>query len=706
MVNQFIKKNYKTVFIIICCLCAAVLLLFDIDQRYPGLVILGLGMYLTSFFVLLKKRKTVSTDLLMQIVPFVLVPFLLWNEYTLYVRNRMENLWACVAGLIVFHLCFWGILILLFYRVRKEQLYKKAGTWLVNNIEIVFLMVLFAVLSIETVTAWMTNDGAIYTIGILNARNDWNFLNFDALNLGAHQGYMYGVLTLIADLWAPGQVVAVKVFNIILAILTSLAFHGIIKIICPDINRLLKAIFVALFAFSPWLFGMVGDINLEFPQLCFLTWVVYFHLKEKKVMRCFAGLCLCFTKETGFLLYGMYALGMFVGKMIEKREIPAIKRFITVAFRDMKGELLNGVLWCYTYVGFSSAMWGSTVEAAEQSVQNPKDIEGVLAVLNSFDIWPSYMFYKVKEILLINMGWLIWLVIVVLGLISMKKVWSAVKQSRLECTLAFVFSGCAFWAIQLFYITWTNYRYLSPMGFYQTILLCMVIYIAFTPKLFKQLLSLCLAVMVFATNYYTIGPTFGRFIERDFGNGKMVVPNLFALEYVTPISDSTVVITRTLTPEFDSKTGTRDCMEYNRQYSYFGTAFENFLAEINYTENDLIIIPNVLDDIEFMSHSIFYRDSGVVDQNLYWNPEKEHLNINTYISESMADNVSNEHLNIAYVDEGKSIKQSYYKKYDRIFYMRAELGQEFDHEAYTKDSFGEIYKIDKNVYSYPIYQLK
>lgn len=703
MVIRLFKSNYKSCVLIICSFIALALLTFDKEIRYAGLVILGLVLYIVGLIYISTIIKRKSLDFVLQISPFVIVPWLLWNEYTFYTREHISNLWACLTGLAVFNLCFLSLFAICIKKSLTEYSWRKTSKWIYNNWEILLLVVLIILLSLDTINAWMTNDGVIYTIGIMNARNKWNYLNFDALNLGAHRGYSYGIMALIADLWFPGQVIGVKILNIILATITIFAFHGIIKLVFPKINRYLKVLFVSFFAFSPMLFGMLGDINLEYPQLCFLTWLVYSHLAEKKILRCFSGVCLCFAKETGFVLYVAYSIGMFFGYLLRKKDMSLFRRIKYVVLQEMPVELFNGILWIYTFVGFNSTIWGVS---SKESLQGLITTQETLSTLNSFDLWPSYIFYKVKEVLLINLGWIFWMVIVGLSLIFVRRFFQSLKESKLDFILAFLFSGIAFICIQFFYVTWTNYRYLSPITFYQVFILCFVIYSTLTYKLSRELLSLCLSAIILVTNFYTLGPIFDRFIERDFGNGKMIIPNLFALEYVELDTLGNYVITRTLTPEFDRKTGTRDCMEYNRQYSYFGMAFEEFLEEIDYTEDDLIVIPNVLENEEFMSHSLFYRDTDIMNNNIFWNDKAKHLNMNTYISEDKSDNRTNEKLNIVYVNAGEHISHKLNKKYSRIFYIEADLGQEFNHRFYTDKSLEKIGQIEKNVYSYPVYQLK
>ena len=620
--------------------------------------------------------------------------------------NKRENIEHIAIGysIGVFQ-CLFMLIISILLLIKMGNIISKLSinsffTSIKQHIGIICICCLFLFGCISQINSWMTNDSSIYYIGIYNARENWNFINMDALNLGAHGGYAYCLFALLGDLIGSATYGIVFV-NIILAIYTILSLYNIFNILYNDANRIAINLLCLLFAVSPFVYGMIGDINLEFPQMCFLVWLISANLSKDKWLKIFCSFLLCFTKETAIMILGMYCFGEFIYHFINKKEENIFRRIVSIINDDMYFEFVCGLLGVYVifFMNFKdNGMLNETINGIEETVNHS---------LNSFGLWSDYILYKLNEIFVFNWHWVVTLsalIILILNLKQLKKIFSFIIKK--DC-IGILFANIAFLFSQLFYITWTNYRYLIMFVVFETIFLSMTLLVVCRNQVFQILIPLSLSVLMFISNYYVCDPVSEKiFLSRNVGNGNMMILSYFTLDCLKEHDNQSIEIYRTANQEDAKLMGTRDCLLYNRQHFYLGEIWQNILQDIDLADDTLLIIPNILYNKENTARSVLDRDYYALN-TLYWNDEKNNCNINFYRDEYF--NYEERGYKKINIDICNQINSSAlkYSKYKKIYCIYFNINKDYDLELFFNKKEKKLLNNYKaNVYSVDLYEVE
>ena len=558
--------------------------------------------------------------------------------------------------------------------------------------QLILLCFAFFLGSLETWNAWTINDASIYHEGIRAANEEWKFYNIGALNLGGHGGYAYCIFLMIGDFITPHATQGIVLVNIFMAVLTIVLFYKIMEHLFPAATKKEYTLTTVVFAFSPLLFGMVCDMNLEFPQLCFFTWLVYAFLYDKTVFRAIFGAFFAFTKETAVLVYFFFCLGRLVKQFTRKDSwIEKIKN-ILIGF---KLEIFIGILWLFLYFLNLNEVW------ATQWTGDTVSSTGV-ATINAFGVWWDYVIEKLVQMFVFNYNWILWLILMIILLFGVNKI-KNIHLGKLSAPLGF--SVLAFFGFQYFYITWTNYRYISLWCFFQAVAVAIVFLGMENRRKWKTAFLIIIDVFIVLSNFTSYDWICNsRYLQRNFGNGNMNVINLFSLDCLDNMQ-----ITRKLDKDLDKYTDTRDCIAYNRQYLYGPALIREIFQEIEYDADKLIIIPNLYHDFNKTFNNIFYRDAYVYELGmLYWNKNGKFFNANTYRDgkENFENNPAYEKVNVILLDNLKQL-DGLQNSYDEIYVIFPKYSSDFDFNKFKKDikmDYIDFYQ--KNVFKMELYKLR
>lgn len=624
MLKTFIPKKFLLFF---CILAFCILSILAPNTEIKGMLFTCILLFLTTLSFIneykTNNKKTSFSDLMIR-SSIVLFFTVLWDLYILYKGFILEYN--------AFYIEIYGCILLNYYLIimfkkcyinKPQNLISSFKEIIKTHRYLLILCFIFLIGSFSQLNSWMVNDGTIYHYGLVEAREKWNFYNIHYLNLGGHGGYAYCLLALFGDLLFNHKTSGVIIVNIIMAIATIISFYAILGKHCVKIKIGERTILTAVFAFSPLLYGMIGDINLEFPQLCFFTWLICAHTYKNKKMQFICSMLFCFTKETSVVVYISYCFGCFLFNLIKNKEKNLFTRFFHIIKHNFKFDFIVGFVWLSIYLLFHDTTWTSNL--------NPENVEKINGIyLNTFSFWLPYIKYKIKQIFFFNGTWIIWLIAILALVTHLKFFYKKRAHFSKEIYWGLIFSYITFLFIQLFYVTWTNYRYVTPTLLYEMLFFSILVYFGLHKFKIKKQILIILVGIVFMSNYFVFDPfSNNKFISRDTGNGEIIISNLFSLDCLTFDENGTPIITRTLYESESKTTATRDCLFYNRQLYYFGRIFEEILNDIDYDDKTLIIVPNLYDDIETTCHNVFYRDEYVMNL-LYRNKDTGHININDY----------------------------------------------------------------------------
>jgi hypothetical protein len=145
-------------------------------------------------------------------------------------------------------------------------------------------------------------DGNVYMECVVDAAR--NGLNVHSLRCGGHQSQLYMGLLALTQLPRPGNIVAIVAMNLALALAALAAFASILRRLIPgDAWWVERALIVSLIAVHPLLAASLIQLNSDFGVYAFFAMALACLVSRRYWLAAAAGLMLCFSKETGALIY-------------------------------------------------------------------------------------------------------------------------------------------------------------------------------------------------------------------------------------------------------------------------------------------------------------------------------------------------------------------------------------------------------------------
>ncbi len=145
-------------------------------------------------------------------------------------------------------------------------------------------------------------DGNVYMQCVVDAAA--NGLNVHSLRCGGHQSQLYMGLLALTQLPRPGNLTAIVAMNIALAFGALASFAVILRRLLPgDVWRAQRALIVTIIAVHPLLSATLIQLNSDFGVYVFFAMALAAIVSRRYWAAAAAGLLLCFSKETGALIY-------------------------------------------------------------------------------------------------------------------------------------------------------------------------------------------------------------------------------------------------------------------------------------------------------------------------------------------------------------------------------------------------------------------
>lgn len=690
------KKNGKRI-----CRIAAILLLIGIlAMLLNGITlevnikdvfwewILFTGLYGLGYYLFHKRKEFAKRKpVIRQFYIPVLFVTLFWDLASFSKETDKSNFIAFYGFMAL------NILLVLLTYLLASGAERNCGSWAKKiccccreNTFLIIICILFVLGSVSIFTAWLNQDGIDYYSCISKLRT-WDFTDLRALQMAGHHTELYTMLLMIGEFLLPGYAVGVRGICILLGILTIIAFDSILKILFSNCGKIERGLLTAIFAFSPYLFGMLAEINTDFPLLCFFVWMMLFHLKKKFILQAFCGALLCFTKEPGCLIYGAYLLGIVVCIIYENRkDISAMLDKLTC--KQMLVNYGAGILWIFYFVAIQFRVWGTVADtgtAAEKTGYR----------LNTFDVWGSYIVYRLKEIFLFNYGWIYWSVIFfgVVWLLCRKKIkWGSVKR-YIPITASFV----AILLMNTLYITYPHIRYNIPVLLVQMLYFDAVIIGVIKNLPIRKILLSAVLIVTILSNNTTDFISAKLFYCIDGGNGQIACPRLFYRE------DGYCYVIEENEKEW---TSINEAVAYNRQYLGRGKCLEQLLGKIDYQAGDLIVLPDIAGNPNMLYRNGLLRQTAWTEGKMYWNTEKKMTNANFFFDETLYHGEEWVKINTVVAEEGELLKDEWFREYDRVFYLKLPVNTEYNHEAVLMAYRAESYTAQSNVWKFEMLELE
>ena len=594
-----------------------------------------------------KRRDIVQLSICFSYI-FVFWNLALLSKYT--IKEDMVDI--CIKTVLIDSifaiLCFFSIK---YYRekISMKSILKKVkeNKFLILGI-LMFIISLFSILDI-----WLMGDGAIYYSQVLINR-EWNFKNIFNLKLAGHQTSLYTIWLLIGEYIIPNNAIGVRMVVILLASVTVAMYYEILKKIYENCNKLNIALFVLLFALHPAFWGILGEINTDLPILIFLTWVIYFQINRLYILSFFSAIMLCFSKETGVLVFAFYVLGCVGYKVVcglGKGWKESLKQMFSVEMISLYGA---GIIWAIIWLVCSRGM--TWTGGSESLTDNTDGISGIK--LDTFHGCIEYMNHKLKEIFVLNYGYIFWIFAILAILFfffTNKKL--HVKSGFGYIIIGLYFSFVGFLNFNLYFVTWPNYRYIISVVLFETFFASIFVFGYIENVRIQRIVIVCVLILVFISNFRADPISKQVFNKVSMGNGDMISTNLF---YIENLDSKILGKNKTISYEYAYD----DEGVYNREYSYRGKCINEILKKIKYNSKTLIIFPHIVG-----SKSFYYgRSEWYESEKIYVNKKTYKLSIN-YLDQDMSKNGKWIEFNDIYLNPEEKISEEILESFERVYYV-------------------------------------
>lgn len=565
-----------------------------------------------------------------------------------------------------------------------------------DNKLIIVVMSMFIIVFLTVVNSWLNLDGYIYYTQIRNLKK-WDF-SWNGLMLAGHMSQGYTILLMIGEFIFQENVLGIRLVQLAMALFSIWQFYRIV--VCLEKNRdyVLEALMTAMFGLSPMLLGIIAEPNTDFPLLCFLTCMVSYGMRNKYYAQAISAFMLCFSKETGCIIFGMYAVGILIYKLIKNYEFN-VKKIIELVF-DRENILMffAGITWIINYLFGGGIGWATD----NTSVSKGKVEEIVKGFkLNSLGVWPKYIAVKLQQLLYINFSWILYFLIVIMIFMCILKGKKLVKEhlnSNGKVFAGLICSFMGFLIYSLFYITYTHYRYTIPYCLFVSYGAVCSIFIVCNRKWMKRLIACILVVILFLSNFYTIDPISSLvFMKQYTGICDILIPNT-----MLTLNDNNAYIAKK--DEYESVIINTSAM-YNCECNYLSNCFDKTLKKINYDETKLILMPYEYRDEYGTFASIFGVNLSTQSDVFYWNDTEKKVNVD-FVNEYHSGQIYNK-LNMKVIKSTDEITQEELAKYKEVYYIALPFDKAFNHNSVI-DAMGYIDKMSVSYISWKwdVYRIK
>jgi len=443
---------------------------------------------------------------------------------------------------------------------RKNRIFAHKELYLLLAITVFFL--------IDSDALQFKWDGRLYYITC----GELTLGSLSNLAIYGHIAQTYGALVRMAILITGNTGVAMAGVNIVLMAVSICFFYGLLKEIVPEKKEWQYILATAVYAWSPFLLGMVYYHSLDYACQCLLPAVLYCLYKRKWIYFIITSLLFCFTKEPAIVVYGAMCIGVVACDFVQGKGLTIAERIKRLFFgKKYYLMVMPGILWItlYELLGPWSAGEGG------------------------FAIDGGYILSKLKMLYIFNFNWVFSLVCLAgfIILVYRKKTKVLLDMLPIFCSqIAFTLFSCLFRTVNHPRYNDTN----------QVTLYLMAIVISFycCREIVRVLAHGVLASLMLLSCFKTVDPV-SRLLFTEFQIGKedMISPQS------SPLGDS---------------------MIYNRQMLGLEGAMQMALKDA-LGESDIVLFPSVEENAY---HFDGMTEGRVPDESFrreleYWNPVEQ-----------------------------------------------------------------------------------
>jgi len=389
-----------------------------------------------------------------------------------------------------------------------------------KNLPFLVMGVLLVVLNLGTLTLLPRWDAMAYFTAY-SAKLPVSLVRASKMRLADHASYPVSLIYVFLIMLTDSPLLAGHLAALLLLVAGTYLFYRIAKRLYPTWSRRTLLAATAIFAFSPFTFGIVYTVNLE--QFLLFGFVLYFFARAEKLpmVEVAAAILICFSKETGTpMLAATVALTVLCAFLLERDW--SWRAFCKACnLRVNLPILCIGVLWLLDQRFFS---WSETNVGATYTVEEAVQQVTTPGVFNSFCYHETYFDEKWMTANVLNFTWLFVLLIAlgaVMALIHYRR--ERVTKERCELLVGSTAALAVAMAVGLLFVTFNHARYNLITGVLLYFPALEAIHRITRKDVVRTAIAGCAAALLLVQSYTTVDPLMYALLpSADKGAGRIV----------------------------------------------------------------------------------------------------------------------------------------------------------------------------------------
>lgn len=515
-----------------------------------------------------------------------------YSDQTIHEYPSMIAIWLITAALLfVRWICS---LLLSLCDVRIDDILSFAK----ENVLLLPIWLIITIVSLPILRYPYIWDSAVYFDTTAHSSSRWNFTTgtFPIFDAYAHKSFGYIALSqpgvwLFQD-WTKGE----HYVRFLLFVVTITLLWFLIKKWFPKIKSIERALLVLMISLSPAILAQSAGYNLDFGMTCFMVWILFAWAYDLDVFKVVFAFLFIFTKEPAVVLFGGFALGIYLIRFVCSNERLPRKLFTCMSVREWLSLGLAPVTWLIVFflprifVNDNVAPWG---DAPIGFVGIVDDLSGVL---DQFGFSGKFFAIQFGHMFAMNFTWLLVAPVIVIVVILLRRKQSCSQIMPAEIGLPMIIALLFFYLFSSIFITHPHYRYASPAFVIVALVFVGAILAVIDKSAIRMGTYAVIACLFLAQCYFSIDPITNAMCT-PMSTGKTKVYN-YAKGY-SPKEEQMI----------------SDYITYNLQGIQWGGLLSEVMEHIEQGENTLILVPKVKEDL---TYSAFGGDIYQSGRGVFW----------------------------------------------------------------------------------------
>ena len=389
-----------------------------------------------------------------------------------------------------------------------------------ERLPFLILGVLLVVLNIGVLSAWLRWDSMAYYTA-LRDKAAISLIRTRTLRLANHASYAVTLIYVFVNMLTGAPLLGARLVALGQLLCGSFCFYRIIKRLFPDWSRGAMLAATAIFAFSPFTFGLVYTVNLE--QFLLFGLVLYFFARAEQLplVEVAAAILVCFSKETGApMLAAAIAASTLCSFLCERaRSLGTLVKSCRLGVN--LPILAVGLCWLFDLRFYN---WSASTAGASYTVNEAVEQVARPSTFNALGYNEIYFGEKWLSANGMNFTWL-FVLLIAAGVVAAVIFFGRERVTRARCELLAGSTAAlaAATVIGLLFVTYNHARYNLITGVLLYFPALEALHRVGRKNAVRTAIAGCAAALLLVQSYTTVDPVMrAAFQSADKGAGRIV----------------------------------------------------------------------------------------------------------------------------------------------------------------------------------------